>query len=221
MSAGSGELSWFMDRFGFPYLPIAGQSFAVSLLPITRAQAELWLGDPAGPGDDWYAELLAHSPRGSRHAPGPADIPRLLFTGLLPEDAHRFAMWMGPAYRLPTPSEWRAGDIVLSSLTSSEFTWLLTSLESGNGHAAVPGLVRKLADGKRKTARELCLLKGGVLEWVTMPGNTPGALGRPTTALSDTLILDPQKFDPVVPIVPRREPLFGARLIRQLDPPRG
>lgn len=215
MSHVIGEVPWVFDRFGFPYLPVPGRSFAVSLLPVTRAQAELWLGDPHGPGDDWYAEVLAASPRGSWRTPGRVPVPQLLFTGLLPADASRFAAWYGPEYRPPTATEWRAGDSALSVLPPEELSWLVASVESGNGHPAAAGLVRKLAETGRRTARELCLLRGGVLEWLTMPTAKPGALGRPAAELAGNLILDPQAFDPVSPIRLAREPLFGMRLIRE------
>jgi hypothetical protein len=220
MSGIVGDIPWLIDRFGFPYLPVPGQTFAFALLPITRVQAELWLGDPAGPGDDWYAEMLTISPRASWRTPGRIAIPQLLFSGILPEDALRFAMLMGPEYRLPTPTEWRQGDRALSAIPPEEFSWLLTSLESGNGHPSVTGLIRKFAENGRKTVRDLTLLRAGILEWVTLAGKKPGALGRPSEELTESLILDPQKFDPVVPIVPTREPLFGARLIRDLSPKR-
>jgi hypothetical protein len=204
-------VAWVYDRTGFPYLPVPGHGFAVAVLPVTKAQAEVWLADPAGPGDDWYAEVLAVGPRAAWRPPGRVTPWHLLLTGVLPEEAARLAAWLGPEYRLPEPAEWRVADRALSALYPQD-------LFDPGGHPAVAGVVGKLRELGRTTAAELTLLAGGVLEWVARPTGPPGGLGRPAKELAANLILDPQGFDPVTLIRPGRHPAFGVRLVLDLGP---
>lgn len=223
---------WLFDRTGFPYLAVPGAEVAVALLPVTKAQAEAWLGDPAGPGDEWYADVLAVSPRvGWRVSRPPAPRPtsrsrnertthlwHLLLTGVHPAEAERLAAWLGRGYRLPTATEWRAADRAVAALSADHVTALVSSIESGKGHPAVAGILRRQWQANRRTAAQLALLEDGVLEWVARPTPPHGALGRPADDLPARLILDPQAFDPVTLIAPGRHPAFGARLVRALHP---
>lgn len=209
---------WLFDRTGFPYLAVPDAEVAVALLPVTKAQAEYWLGDPAGPGDEWYAEVLAVSPRAGWRMPGRVPLWHLLLTGVHPEEAERLAAWLGPDYRLPTAAEWRAADRAVTALSADHTTALLSSIESGKGHPAAAGILRRQWRADRRTVAHLALLEGGVLEWVSRPTPPHGALGRPAADLPAKLILDPQAFDPVTLISPGRHAAFGARLVRALNP---
>jgi hypothetical protein len=212
------EPRWCFDRTGFPYLHLPGAGQAVAVLPVTKAQAEVWLGDPAGPGDDWYAEVLAVSPRAGWRAPGRGPAWHLLLTGITPGEAGRLAGWLGPGCRLPDAREWRAADRALAAVAPDQLTRLAERIEAGDGHPAAAGVLRRLCDAGRRTAPALCLSHGGVLEWVA--GSVPplGGLGRPARELVETLILDPQHNDPVTLIRPGRDPAFGARLVLQSAP---
>ena len=209
---------WLFDRTGFPYLVVPEAEVAVALLPVTKAQAEVWLGDSSGPGDDWYAEVLAVGPRAGWRVAGKAPLWHLLLTGIHPAEAERLAAWLGPGYRLPTAAEWRAADRTLSALSADHVSALTDSIESGKGHPAAAGILRRQWQAKRRTTAQLALLEDGVLEWVARPTPPHGALGRPAADLPAKLILDPQAFDPVTLISPGRHPAFGARLVRALKP---
>jgi hypothetical protein len=204
------ESRWSFDRTGFPYLEVPGEDYAVALFPVMKVQAEVWLGDPAGPGDDWYAGVLEVSPRIGWRTPGPVPLWHLMLTGVEPDEVGRFAGWLGRGYRLPTAAEWRAGDRALSAVAVDE---LARVAGHEDAHPAVSGLLRRLHSSKRRTAAELSLLDGGVLEWVMRPGLAPGGLGRPAADVPARVILDPQAFDPVTLLRPGRHPAFGARLV--------
>jgi hypothetical protein len=209
------ETNWHFDRTGFPYLPVPGTRFAAAVLPVTKAQAEVWLGDPSGPGDDWYAEVLSVGPRAAWRAPNRPPAWQLLLTGVTPDEAARVAGWLGPAYRLPDVREWRAADRALSALRPEQLLRLAERIEAGAGHPAAAGVLRKLHAAGRRTAAGLTLLADGVLEWVVR-GSGAGGLGRPERGLTANLIFDPQSFDPVSAIRPGRDRVFGARLLRDL-----
>ena len=208
------EPRWSLDRTGFPYLAVPGEGFAVALFPVMKVQAEVWLGDPTGPGDDWYAEVLAVSPRIGWRTPGPVPLWHLVLTGVEPEEVSRFAGWLGGGHRLPDAEEWRGGDRALGELEPEE---LVRAAGVEGVHPAVSGLLRRLHSAKRRATAELSLLDGGVLEWVGRPGQPPGGLGRPAADVPARVILDPQAFDPVRLLRPGRHPAFGARLVCPLE----
>lgn len=209
---------WLLDRTGFPYLAVPEAGVAVALLPVTKAQAEVWVGDPAGPGDEWYAGVLAVSPRAGWRVAGKFPLWHLLLTGVHPDEVERFAAWLGTGYRLPTAAEWRAADRAVAALAPHHVTALMASVESGKGSPAVAGVLRRQWQANRRTAGQLALLEDGVLEWVSRATPPHGALGRPAADLPARLILDPQAFDPVTLVSPGRHPGFGARLVRALEP---
>ena len=207
-----------LDRTGFPYLPLPSTRLAIGLLPVTKAQVEVYLADPAGPGDDWYAELLAVGPRAGWRSPAQAPATEYVLTGVLPPEVEQFCGWLGAGYRLPNVPEWRAGDRTVAALPPDWFRELADTLPARGGHPAATGLLRRFADAGRETAPERTLFRDGVLEWVTKPGGPPGGLGRPPAGKAGKMIIDPQSFDPVVSLRPGRNPLFGVRLVRTVSP---
>lgn len=203
--------TWWFDRNGFPYRRLPDLGLAMALLPLTKAQAEIWLGEPNGPGHDWYETILGLSPRRAWRKSSTAPDWHLLLTGILPEDADRLVGWLGDGLRLPSAAEWRSAERSLSKMTLTELNELL---DSGEEHPAAAAILRqRLAVGGVTRA---CYLEAGILEWITRPHASSGALGRPSADLPIRLILDPQAFDPVVPLRPERHSAFGARLVRPL-----
>ncbi|MCZ2341553.1 MAG: formylglycine-generating enzyme family protein [Bacteroidales bacterium] len=205
-----------LDRTGFPYVPLPGIRTAIAILPITKAQVELWLAEPHGPGDEWYAEMLTHNPRlGWRETRTGPDT-ELFLSGLLPQEAENFAHWLGAGYRLPNLAEWRAADRALSQTSPKWAVQLADYLAGHGGHPAAIGVLQRLARTRSASSQSLFFLQDGFLEWVTKPGNAPGGFGRPSEKRTGGMILDPQAFDPVVSIRGGRNPLFSARLAYSL-----
>jgi hypothetical protein len=206
---------WHFDRTGFPYLALPSGDIAVSLWPVTKTQLELWLADPAGPGDDWYTQTLQLSPRVNWRSSDSSPLWGCLATGLMPNDFQRFLAWLGPQYRFPDATEWRLADRTISQLRSSDSQELRKLLESQSS-PVVARLATRLAELGRDTWPRFSFLHDGILEWVTRPHGEPGGLGRPMPELPIQLILDPQAFDPVTLLKHERHPAFGLRVVRSL-----
>lgn len=204
-----------LDRTGFPYLPLPEGKTAVGVLPVTKAQAEVWLGDPNGPGDEWYAEVLGVSPRVGWRVPGSIAIRQLFLSGITTAEVERMAHWFGEGIRLPTLAEWREADRLAAPLSVEWYRELLDDLAHRDTHPAAVGVLRRLLES-RKSGRAIALFQDGFLDWVTRPGGPAGGLGRPPASLAGTMILDPQSFDPVVSLRSGRNPLFAARLVLPL-----
>ena len=209
---------WHFDRTGFPYFALPGSDSAMSLWPITKTQLELWLAEPDGPGDDWYLELLRQTPRGSWRVRKSQATWQWFFTAGLATEFSRFASWLGPGYRLPDASEWRAADRLLRQSPGEQLTNLEKIIASWP-RCPAQGLAQGLWQSGRTTWPQLSLHDAGLLEWVTRPHGEPGGLGRPMRELPIQLILDPQAFEPVTLLRTERHPAFGARLI--YSPSRG
>lgn len=69
------------DRTGFPYIESKDLALAVSLLPLTKLQFEVYLADLTPQGDRWYEELLALNPRVSPQRFTSEQRERLFLTG--------------------------------------------------------------------------------------------------------------------------------------------
>lgn len=204
--------SCLVDRTGFPYLPLPDTRAAVAVLPLTKAQVELWLAEPQGPGDDWYAEMLTLSPRlGWRHPRRGADS-ALFLSGILPEEVERFAAWLGAGFRYPNVAEWRTADRVLGQTSPDWAARLAEHLTHNKGHPAAIGILKWLSRSRKTSSREQFLLQDGFLEWVTKPGSPLGGLGRLPRDRAQGMMLDPLSHDPIVSIRGGRNPLFSARL---------
>lgn len=206
-----------LDRTGFPYIRLPGIRTAVAVLPITKAQVELWLAESQGPGDDWYAELLAQNPRLGWRSTRAGPDTELFLSGCLTEEVERFAAWLGTGFRLPNLGEWRVADRTCGQCDPTWTGRLADYLKQHGGHPAAIGILRRLQQNRKTDSRDQCLFHDGFLEWVTKPGGSPGGLGRPPRERTGGMILDPQAFDPVVAIRTGRNPLFSARLAYSLS----
>ena len=197
------------DRTGFPYVELKDPALAVSLLPLTKLQFEVYLADLTPQGDRWYEELLTLNPRISLQRFTPEQRERLFLTGLLPAEAQDFATWLGDGYRLPTVAEWRA---IYRCFQSTAFTPLVASPAPGVCAAA---LLRRLEEQSRpQTLLDFSLMRGGVVEWVR-DRNAWTGLGAPQPRFQ------PNLFNPLSETVPpirlnQRLAFFGARLVRNM-----
>ena len=198
-------MRWSCDRTGFPYLHLEG--LAVAVLPVTKVGFERFLADPAGPGEDWYAELLAANPRTSWRTPNGRDE-GLFLTGVTPDETQTFLRWLGPTYRLPTAVEWRSMDASIGSEPLDD-VWTAMS------ESRVVCLPARTLIGAHVNARRRMRLDGGVMEWVTTFRHKHGGFGRPRPEFFHVL-LNPRIHEPVQPIGAGRHAAFGFRAVRPI-----
>lgn len=199
------------DRTGFPYVELKDPALAVSLLPLTKFQFEVYLADLTPQGDRWYEELLTLNPRVSPQRFTPEQRERLFLTGLLPAEAEAYAAWLGDGYRLPTVAEWRA---IYQRFESTAFAPFATS-PTPDGKATA--LLRRLeAQARPQTLLDFSLMRGGVVEWVR-DGNTWTGLGEPRFSF-EPILWNPLK-ETVPPVrLNQRVAFFGARLVNEHVP---
>jgi hypothetical protein len=224
-------MQWSSDRTGFPLLELANIGFAVNLFPIAKMQFERFLSEPViepaeSPqvalfGDVWYSALLTFLPRVSLRQENPAEATPaeyegLFLGGILPEEAVRFAKWLGIGYDLPQTADWRRIDQELfKAPLSADDAAALRSDDRLSRSAR--RLIDWWLDARRpKTWGQLALLEGGLLEWVrTARRGAFGGLGRPRPDFQ-WILLNPQRDQPVTPIRSERMGYFGFRLVKPL-----
>jgi hypothetical protein len=199
------------DCTGFPLIEVPEAGVEVQLLPATKVQLEQFLAGRNAPGDTWYETLLSVHPRVSWRRFGAEDREQLLVGGILPDEALRFAAWMGRGFDLPTVEEWRAVCRTLPReiLTSAK----VLTLQSHSTSIAHTILDRILDQLRPATLLDLSLMRGGLVEWVR-DGGTWSGLGCPRPAFWPN-VWDPLA-DAVRPInLAGRLPYFGFRLVRR------
>jgi hypothetical protein len=197
------------DRTRFPLLELSDDGLALALWPTAKVQAEQWLADTAGPGNGWYEEVLAVSPRASWRHFTAAERERLLLTGARPEEAVAFCRWLGTGFDLPTAEEWRTADRALRFRRLTETA--RESLRGAMGHPAARALLEHLLEQQPTTWGELMLLSGGVFEWVYYGREFRGLGGR-TRPEFFTCLFNPQMDDPAESLpAGARSFLFGLR----------
>lgn len=96
-----------VDRTGFPVLEAPDLPFAIHWLPVTKIQFEHFLVDTGIYDNDWYMKILQINGRISAGSANTSNYWQLFLTGILPQEAQRFAEWCGYGYRLPTSNEWK------------------------------------------------------------------------------------------------------------------
>lgn len=197
------------DGTGFPMVHLDGSELALSLLPVPKVQFERFLAEPNEYGDQWYEEVLSVNPRVSWQRFEAEQRERLFLTGILPEEALAFARWLGEGFDLPTISEWRKLDQLLTQtpLPSSVQETLTSCPMHRAAHAILRRLLRQL---QPKSWGELALLRGGLIEWVRV-GQEFAGLGAPRPQFLPNTF-NPQHDDPVRPLR-KRVPYFGFRLV--------
>lgn len=200
-----------LDQTGFPLVKCTGPRLWVGLLPVTRVQFEYFLGDRTGFDPAAYEAITRTSPRASWRSI-PAERPEDVFlTGVLPEEAARFAAWLGGGARLPTLSEWRAIDAALHAL-NTQTDDLTQVLDCPELHPAARAVMVWLHEQRERRWRPLTLLEDGLLEWVHTPTDGYGLQGRPRRAVFP-VIHNPQAHEPIRPRPGSRHRAFGVRVV--------
>lgn len=208
-----------LDSTSFPVIDLAEAGLSALLLPVTKVQFEYFLGARTGFELTAFGEVYATGPRSSwRQIPGDR-FEEVFLTGVLPDEAERFARWVGEGFRLPTEAEWRAADAGLAATTLSP--GLLRDLTTDPTiHPAARAIVRWLLD--REPARAwpcVSLFDGGLVEWVRLGGGDYGLHGRPRPDLL-RVIHNPQVHDAIRFRSAQRHRGCGFRLVRPLYPAR-
>jgi hypothetical protein len=212
------------DPVGFPMIWIEEIGAFMHWLPVTKVQFEKFIAASSeDPFDDaWYSRLLDLNPRVAVAEIAPENYCNAFLTGVLPEEANRFAAWCGGEYSLPTFEDWQKAYAVLvaAPLASSGMSGLLeeagdlvrsvlTQIESSSSAAARPGRKRMRADQM--------LMRLGVLEWVEKTGGTiPWAgMGEPSSYFRTLWSIE--KGSAIASnAYTSRSSVFGFRLIRRL-----
>jgi hypothetical protein len=194
-------------------LSLPEMRLAVHMLPVTKVQLERFLAEPNDYSDAWYDEVLRQNPRVSYRRFTDEDREGVFATCVLPEEAQRFATWMGEDFDLPTVEEWRSVYAALDAYPRS-FAELPAAFPRHVGRQAAVILERLHLQLRSPTLLDLSLMRGGVIEWARKGGEWVG-LGMPRPAFQKHLWGDPL-LEEVQPIrVNERIPYFGFRLVRR------
>lgn len=170
-------------------------------------------------GDAWYDEVLRHNPRVAVTNFKPGKRERVFLTALLPQEAEKFAAWLGDGFGLPSVALWRE---VYQAFGKRPFQTAVRGaiVQRTTEKSPVAGeLLAKLWEQVApRTPAEALLLKHGVVEWVRDNGHHVG-LGVPRREFHANL-WDPLE-ETVKPLSPdERIHFFGFRLWRTLTPER-
>lgn len=201
------------DRTGFPLARVPEAGVEVHLLPVTKVQVEQFIAEPNRYGDRWYEQVLAVSPRVSYRKFGIRNREGVFATGLLCDEAHAFARWLGGDFRLLSVDQWRAVHAALAGTTIRDDQW---EALRAHCHGTPAGVILDRLGGQltHRSWVALSLMVDGVVEWV-LDGDTPVGLGKPRPEFHPNL-WDPMG-DPVRPASMTRRLWFcGARLCRPI-----
>ena len=213
-------MRWSSDRSKFPMVELPDEKLAVHLLPVSKLQFERFLAEPvvdlqqASPmyGDGWYESLLAVLPRVTLVDASVETYESQFLGGVLPNEVDGFARWLGKGFELPRVESWRKIDDVLNEepLTDTDAEALMNDERLCRSARSL--LAWWISARQPRTWGELAGLHGGLLEWVKIGPKSFGGLGRPRHGFRSILI-NPQRDEPVRPIQQRRLAYFGFRLI--------
>lgn len=206
-------MRWSFDRTGFPVLELPESGLMTHLWPVAKTQLERFLAEPNGPGDAWYETLLAISPRTSIKNADERNYESVFAGGLLPDEAIRFAQWLGDGFDVPTFDQWRAADAELLA-AELEAEQVLALRNDAALHPQARLLLDWCARRQPETWGQLGLRREAMLEWVRIGDGQFGGLGS-TRPQFLAAIVNPQRDAPVIPVRPEeRKPYFGVRLMR-------
>lgn len=216
------------DPLGFPMVWIEEIGAFIHWLPVTKVQFEKFIAATPDPlfDDAWYRRILDLNPRVGSLGIGPKNYWNAFLTGILPEEARRFATWCGHEYSLPTLKEWQKAFATLSAVPAASAE--ISSLVEGTSELVRSTLVRiessSAASGRPDRQRmraDQMLMRSGVLEWVdqTLGAARWGGMGEPCPHFRMLWSVARGAVNPL-DADRSRSPAFGFRLIRRMDPTR-
>ncbi len=214
------------DPAGFPMIWVDEIEAYLHYLPVTKIQFELFLCETVDStfDADWYQRICELNPRVTPAAVRPANYWNALLTGILPNEAQRFARWCGEEYEIPGLKTWFDAYKALKRRPPEPIDWaarlpslsercrlLIAQLEQASEAAtAEVGYERTLADQM--------LLRLGALEWVEDPGgqHSWGGMGELFPAFHG-LLFTPDHGQSARPSNPESDRLdhYGIRLLRR------
>jgi hypothetical protein len=211
------------DPLGFPMVWIEEIGAFMHWLPVTKIQFERFIAGSPGPrfDDTWYRGVLNLNPRVAVPEIGPDNYWNAFITGVLPEEARRFAAWCGGEYALPTTKDWQKAYDALTAVPVSPGK--LPGLLEGEGdlvrsalsqiEAASAAAVRS---GRGRTRADQMLMRLGVLEWAEQTGGAVPWAGMGEPAPHFCMLWSIEK-GPAIPLDAgsSRSSVFGFRLIRR------
>lgn len=209
-------ISFSSDITGFPLIHLTELGFDVHLLPITKSQFASFAET-----DQTFSVIYEHA-KNLNPAPQRKDstnrnsmkVESLLMTGILPEEARKFAIWLDndeptSDYELPDVTEWRA---VYDCLQYERCEQYIDEVLDNSPSEEAQTIIRRILKRQPQTLLELSLMRNGIVEWVKKDAVWVG-LGAPNPKFY------PNTFEPlkecVEPIdATQRMRTFGFRLIR-------
>ena len=197
------------DKTNFPMAVIEEAGVEVHLLPITKAQFELFVDESPLLKQAQYKEMLALNPAASADDFEAAEREQLFVSGVLPDEARLFARWLGKGFDLPTVFEWRAVMAALKREPTPRKRLLADALD-GTSRTIIEAFEEQL---HIRSMLDYSLMRGGLVEW-TRQGDDFAGLGTPRAEFHPNL-WDPL-YNTIMPLnLKKRLHYFGFRLVRR------
>lgn len=219
------EITFKLDKSGFPMVWIDTIEAYMHWLPVTKVQFEDFLCDAPDRHFDaeWYDEVLFLNPRISPNAIRANNYWQALLTGIKPGEIQDFARWCGNGFTIPTLKEWfdayqllktlppESSDVIkkMGKLRDRVKT-VLARIDSASGKTI-------LETSNDRTLADQMLMRMGVMEWVECPDNPRirwGGMGQTNRNFHGSLFT-PDHGQPNIPTNPGTDRLYhyGFRLI--------
>jgi len=208
---------------GLPLLRIPSLKLSLQIIPVTKIQFEYFLCDQPDPdfSESVYNEMLSLNPRISPNQISADNHWKIFLTGIKPQEAQKFASWLGDSYQIPTKEEWGKIYNALNKVKDVEFYSRI--LSDYHGPERVKNVLIKLRDTIQNSSgdnrlTDTLLMRNGVMEWVARPDvhTEWGGMGVPKfhtgTAKPDADVHETPRLPGTY-----RFDHYGFRLIKRLD----
>lgn len=197
------------DKTNFPLVVVEEAGIEMHLLPATKTQFEQYVQETGPVNRSRYEEMLALNPAVSHANFNAEEREKLFVTGVLPNEALKFAEWLGEGFDLPTVKEWRAALAALRRVPPPRRS-LITDLIEGPADDILERLEEQI---HIRSLLDYTMMRDGLVEWVWQHKSLVG-LGAPRPEFHPNL-WDPL-YNEIKPLhLDVRVPYFGFRLVRR------